>query len=261
MLLKQPIIFKFKLPNFLQGGLLLYAGGIFFLYRFFLVMSIFIGQYTWTEHTAIVLQASVEQSRGTNSRTNIISNFEYSYEVNGTTYKSNVFAGTELSLGSFEAAKKFNVGQKITIFYKPNKPSTAVVERRAPSFFVYLGFLFGLILTLMATGLTFFGDVGGLLYYYEQSKATKEVLSFALVYQNLSDKAFAEKIPEIIEPLPIELKRLLRTVLTANDSLEEAAQIISQYTKWPISQALLLLNGGLREHLKTNFFAKLNKKS
>ncbi|NJL15704.1 MAG: DUF3592 domain-containing protein [Microscillaceae bacterium] len=146
---------NFKWSNFLQGGLIFYVGGLYFFYRFVLVMSIFISQYSWIATSATVTQSSVSQTQEMNSRVRTYANFEYAYEVKGKPYKSSVFAATQLSLNSFEGVEKFKKGAKITIFYNPRSPKNAVVERKAPSFFVYFGLVVAFLFLFLGTGLTF----------------------------------------------------------------------------------------------------------
>ncbi|GAB4406943.1 MAG: hypothetical protein OHK0053_33380 [Microscillaceae bacterium] len=107
---------NFQWSNFLQGGMIHYIGGLYFLYRFVLVMMIFLSQYTWTETSAIVTQANINRTQETNSKVSATARFEYTYQVAGQTYKSRVFPATQLSLNPFEGAFKFQKGDKITIF-------------------------------------------------------------------------------------------------------------------------------------------------
>ncbi|GAB4406940.1 MAG: hypothetical protein OHK0053_33370 [Microscillaceae bacterium] len=58
----------------------------------------------------------------------------------------------------------------------------------------------------MGTGLTFFGEAGGVVSYLRDKKTKKALLAFAAPYRDLSEEAFREKIPEIIEKLPRNIK-------------------------------------------------------
>ncbi|WP_291727760.1 hypothetical protein [Bernardetia sp.] len=132
---------NFKWSNFLQGGLLLYAGGLFLLYRFFQSLQ-------------------------------------------------------EFSLISL------------------------------------LGLVVGIIFLLMATGLTFFGDVGGLLFYLQEKKEEHQLSTFGKKYHHLSDEEFTNQISEIVENIPLFLKY---KITNTTNNLEQTTQYIVAHTKWSLS--------------------------
>ncbi len=230
----------FKWSNFLQGGLLLYAGGFFFVYRFVLVASMALSQSSWPATDAWVSTSESTQTRTGNGRVEVYYTFEYHYQVGGKAYKSSTYAANQLSLSPREGVQRFKEGERIRIFYNPKQPAQAVVEKKWPSVFAYFGFLLGVIFLLMATGLTFFGEVGGLVYYFDDRVIAKE-LAFGKRYQSLSDEAFLEQIVQINEEMPKSLKKMVAHYTTGRSELSNISTLLARYTQWEQSRAILFL--------------------
>ena len=230
----------FKWSNFLQGGILLYAGGLFFVYRVVLVASMALSQSAWPATSALVSESEKNETRTGNGRVEVYYAFEYRYQVGDKEYKSSTYAANQLSLSPREGVQRFKVGERIRIFYNPKQPAEAVVEKKPPSAFAYLGFLLGVTFLLMATGLTFFGEVGGLVYYFEDRRRAKE-LAFGKRYQSLSDEAFLAQIAQINEEMPKSLKKIVAHYTQGRSELSHISTLLARYTQWEPARATLFL--------------------
>jgi len=226
----------FKWSNFLQGGLLLYAGGIFFVYRFVLVLSITLSQSAWPETSAWVSKSEKIERREVNGQISYYYDFEYRYQVEGKDYQSSTYAANQLSLSPREGVERFKAGEQLRIFYNPRKPAEAVVEKKPPSVFAYFGFLLGVIFLLMATGLTFFGEVGGLIYAFDERKRAKD-LAFGKRYESLSEENFLAQIAQINEEMPKSLKKIVAHYTQGRSERNHIAMLLARDTQWPQERA------------------------
>ena len=117
--------------------------------------------YSWKPTTGRVLQ-SQESDSGYNSQPSLL--FVYSYNVNGTTYKSmNLYPeGPFLFSSSIEKmlvngtyyANTYPVGSSITVYYNPSKPSISAVNRGYSE--IHLANIIFIVFTFFSTGISFF---------------------------------------------------------------------------------------------------------
>lgn len=119
----------FKWADFLQGGLLLYIGGFFFVYRSVIVIVLALSQSAWPETSAWVSKSEKTQRREVNGQISYYYDFEYRYQVAGKEYKSSTYAANQLSLSPREGVERFEAGEQLRIFYNPQEPSEAIVEK------------------------------------------------------------------------------------------------------------------------------------
>jgi hypothetical protein len=59
----------------------------------------------------------------------------YSYKVNSKTYQSNVIAAGGYDVGGSGAPKvvaKYPAGSQVTVYYNPQNPQEAVLEKKSP---------------------------------------------------------------------------------------------------------------------------------
>ena len=96
------------------------------------------------------------------------------------------------------------------------------------------GVLIGFIFLIMATGFTFFGDVGGVLDYFQEKKEKQQLSALAKKYHSLSDKEFENQLSKIIEDLPPKFKyRLLNS--------DEVIHYFTENTSWSSSKIELFI--------------------
>ena len=186
--------FKFRWDNLLGGGLLL-IGASFFLYNSVIAIAASFGQVSWQQTEATVTEAFTTTSSGTKPRTSV--HFKYVYIVNDREYSSHRYSLADASGAEFEGVKRFDEGDRITIYYDPENLSMAVVEKRSAGFFVYAAGAMGIFLGLMAIGLMFTGN------------------TFLLID--------AEGILKLIEHLTRSEQKALRAISAVEDQQDAAA--------------------------------------
>lgn len=154
---------NFKWENFWQGGLVLFLLAGYALWSGILPIIDSIGQDTWQETSAVVTKARKIITTSNNYRTNVNYLFEYRYTVNNTEYTSTRYSLRYASGDKSTAVEKFKAGDVITVYYNPDNPAAAVVEKGRAGFFVYAVTALGILFLLMGVGLTFFGDISTLI--------------------------------------------------------------------------------------------------
>lgn len=162
--------FKTMGMNFLQGGAILLAGSIFFFYKS--VFTIYDGfdSHSWPSVDGEVVDARVESRRIPGStREEYDHYFEYIFSVDGKKYSSGRLNFFSVSGDPSEGVEKYEMGQKVQVYYDPNDPSRAVLEPGLPGIFVWLALGFGIILFIGFVSLTFFGDFGALFSRFARS--------------------------------------------------------------------------------------------
>lgn len=87
---------------------------------------------TWRTVTGRVIQSRVEVHGG--DTTTVEPAITYAYDVNGQTYQSSQFrAGDSVmrvtSGNAYQTVDKYPVGAIVQVFYNPNNPSEAALER------------------------------------------------------------------------------------------------------------------------------------
>ncbi|MBE9030284.1 DUF3592 domain-containing protein [filamentous cyanobacterium LEGE 11480] len=191
--------FKFDWGNFLQGGLLLYAMASLLMFDPIKSLGIALYEFSWVPTTAIVTQAATRNK----------ATFTYQYTVNNQVFQSQRYAIAPRRKTAIEAIREFELGQAVNIYYNPRNPQQAIVmKRKLAPIFILFRLLFGGIFAWMATGLTFFEDVGGLINY-RMEKEDQAALKFGAQYQERLDEPVEQLVPEIIRHLPKALRRSL----------------------------------------------------
>ncbi len=186
--------FKFRWNNFLGGGLLL-IGANFFLYNSVIAIAASFGQVSWQQTEAAVTESFTTTSSGSKPQTSV--RFKYVYVVNDREYSSHRHSLADTSGAKLEGVKRFDENDNITIYYDPEYPSMAVVEKRSAGFFVVAAGAMGIFLGMMAIGLMFTGDT---------------LLLFG-----------AEGISELIEHLTGSEQKALRAISAVEDQQDAAA--------------------------------------
>ncbi len=106
-----------------------FLGIIFFMRRRMAVVS------QWPSTMGTVLMSTIEQRSSGEGGYTDYPVVQYSYQINGQAYQSYKLApGPELGgSGARKVIAKYPAGAQVMVFYDPQKPSDAVLERKAPA--------------------------------------------------------------------------------------------------------------------------------
>ena len=115
----------------------------------------------WPSIKGTVISSAIEQRASNNNRNQV--NYpvvNYSYQVDGNIYQGDRIApGYEVGgSGAIKVIKKYPVGEQVIVFYNPQNPSEAVLERKAPaqagmwSVFVILNIMLAAMVVLFTRG-------------------------------------------------------------------------------------------------------------
>ncbi|MCB1776130.1 MAG: DUF3592 domain-containing protein, partial [Candidatus Competibacteraceae bacterium] len=58
--------------------------------------------------------------------------------------------------------QRYNPGDQVTVYYNPQNPSVAVLEKKKPGFFVFVVLIFGIVFLLASIGRLFAGNATAL---------------------------------------------------------------------------------------------------
>ena len=131
------------LIGFLCGGflILLFAGvGGFLIYKSFRDRNKAEISQSWPSTPGQITEARVDRSRRTDSEGDVDYSYapaiEYTYQVGGQEYSGhNITFGFRKSSSSHAKAEaalaRFPIGGQVTVYYDPNNPGEAVLERKA----------------------------------------------------------------------------------------------------------------------------------
>jgi hypothetical protein len=103
----------------------------------------------WTPVTAEIISANISSRKGTKSTTYFV-NITYAYEVFGQPYQSGQFSfgsegtGYETKKAAEKVIAKYPPGSKQMIYYDPNQPAQAVLERKYDATSAILAVIVGL---------------------------------------------------------------------------------------------------------------------
>jgi len=89
----------------------------------------------WPSAMGVVEMSRIEQRSSSEGGTTDYPVVQYSYQVNGQGYQSTKRApGPEVGgTGARGVVAKYPVGAQVMVFYNPQNPSDAVIERKAPA--------------------------------------------------------------------------------------------------------------------------------
>ena len=106
-----------------------FLGVIFFMRRRMAVVS------QWPSTMGTVLNSTIEWRSSSDSGSTAYPVVQYSYQVNGQSYQSYKLApGPEVGgTGAQKVVAKYPAGAQVMVFYNPQNPSDAVLERKAPA--------------------------------------------------------------------------------------------------------------------------------
>lgn len=106
-----------------------FLGIIYFMRRRMAVVS------QWPSTMGTVVMSMIEWRSDSDSGRIAYPVVQYSYQVNGQAYQSTKLApGPEMGgSGANKVVAKYPAGAQVMVFYDPQKPSDAVLERKAPA--------------------------------------------------------------------------------------------------------------------------------
>jgi hypothetical protein len=106
-----------------------FLGVIFFMRRRMAVVS------QWPSAMGTIVASSIEQRHSSDSGWTDYPSVQYSYQVGGQTYQSMKLApGPEVGgSGARKVVARYPAGAQVMVFYNPQNPSDAVLERKAPA--------------------------------------------------------------------------------------------------------------------------------
>ena len=108
----------------------IFLGVIYFMRRKMATVS------TWPSTMGNVLMSTIEQRRSSdNSRYTDYPAVQYSYQVNGQMYQGlKIAPGPEVGgTGARKVVARYPAGAQVMVFYDPQNPSDAVLEKKAPA--------------------------------------------------------------------------------------------------------------------------------
>jgi len=89
----------------------------------------------WPSTLGTVMMSKIEWRSSSDSGSTAYPVVQYSYQVNGQAYQSYKLApGPELGgTGANKVVARYPAGAQVMVFYNPQNPSEAVLERKAPA--------------------------------------------------------------------------------------------------------------------------------
>ena len=89
----------------------------------------------WPSTMGTVMASSIEWRSSSDSGSTAYPVVQYSYQVNGQAYQSSKLApGPEMGgTGAQKVVARYPSGAQVLVFYNPQNPSEAVLERKAPA--------------------------------------------------------------------------------------------------------------------------------
>jgi hypothetical protein len=107
----------------------IFLGIIFFMRRKMAAVS------QWPSTMGTVLMSTLERRYSSDSGSTDYPVVQYSYQVSGQTYQSTKLApGPEVGgTGAGKVVARYPAGAQVMVFYNPENPSEAVLERKAPA--------------------------------------------------------------------------------------------------------------------------------
>lgn len=107
----------------------------------------------WSSTMGTVLASHLERRRSGNSGSANYPVVQYSYQVGGQTYQgARIAPGMEVGgTGAGRVIEKYPAGAQVMVFYDPNDPSDAVLEKKAPAQWIL--WLVLVILDIMLCGM------------------------------------------------------------------------------------------------------------
>ena len=114
-----------------------------------LTLSDSAGQHAWRKTEGIITLSRVEPPMpGSQKRTRHL--FAYEYRVDGKTYRSDRYSFASLGGNPSAGVRRYKKGDRVSVYYNPQNPATAVLLKEQPGLSVYVVLGFGLLFLLAA---------------------------------------------------------------------------------------------------------------
>lgn len=109
----------------------------------------------WSSTMGTVLDSALDWRRGSKGGSVAYPFVQYSYQVNGQMYQGQKIApGMEVGgTGAGKVVERYPAGAQVMVFYDPNNPSDAVLEKKAPAQWIL--WLVLIVLDVMLCGMAF----------------------------------------------------------------------------------------------------------
>lgn len=111
-----------------------------------------LGLETWPGTMGIVTMSYVDHGTPDTSRRNTRYRFAYEYQVDEKTYRSDRHTYSSVGGEQSVGVNRYKKEDRVTVFYDPNDPSSAILAKQEPGLFVYLILVLGLGFLLAAIG-------------------------------------------------------------------------------------------------------------
>lgn len=161
------------LMNSLSGGVVAFTAIPFILVALFLLLMALRSRrrvrqsMNWERTTGTVLFSTVETRRSRSGRSGYSTAYYpkvvYEYHVSGQRYQSDRLNLGEIGLGFYKRVEakvaEYPPGKMIDVYYDPDNPAQAVLERTAPSGNVLLFVVVVIVAILVCTTAIIFGAV------------------------------------------------------------------------------------------------------
>lgn len=124
--------------------------GIVLLFIYFRNLAKVRASQTWSTAQGTVIQSWVRKSNSTDSDGSVSSSYHpeihYSYQIMGVDYQGNKIAfGPKVGgnrSGAEKMVEKYPTGANVTVYYQPDKPANAVLERSISKISLVMGIVF-----------------------------------------------------------------------------------------------------------------------
>ena len=117
-------------------------------------------QDSWVEASGTITQARFAAPTEPGKPTRAI--FAYQYQVDGKIYSTDRYSFENVSGDRSTGIQRYNPGDQVTVYYNPQNPSVAVLEKKKPGFFVFVVLIFGIVFLLASIGRLFAGNATAL---------------------------------------------------------------------------------------------------
>lgn len=152
-------------------------------------------QNSWVGIPGTIIQARMEAPTTPGKPTRKV--FAYEYQVDGKTYSADRYSFENVGGARSVGIQRYDPGDRVTVYYNPQNPSVAVLEKKKPGFFVLVVLVFGIAFLLASIGSLLAGNATALF-----TRAGARELWRQLTYRReplmgpAGDETFDGKIPD-----------------------------------------------------------------
>ena len=93
----------------------------------------------WPSTMGTITNSFIDWRSSSDSGTTAYPVVQYSYQISGQTYQGNKYApGPEIGgTGAHKVVNRYPAGSQVMVFYNPQNPADAVLERKAPALWLF----------------------------------------------------------------------------------------------------------------------------